>query len=106
MTRLALVTLLALAACGNGKRIAAIEALTGDPTAGKTVYDGTCPTCHGASGEGGSGPALAGTALGEDEIADQIISGGDTMAPYGDTFSQSAANTEPAVSMSPEFTPS
>lgn len=30
------------------------------PTVGKTVYEGNCAGCHGAEGQGGAGPALAG----------------------------------------------
>ena len=30
------------------------------PTVGKTVYEGACAGCHGAAGQGGVGPALAG----------------------------------------------
>jgi cytochrome c oxidase subunit 2 len=30
---------------------------------GKEVYDGKCAACHGANGEGGVGPAIAGSAF-------------------------------------------
>lgn len=40
------------------ERIDAILGLTGDSAAGKVVHDSNCVACHGATGGGGSGPAL------------------------------------------------
>lgn len=39
------------------------------------LEDNTCLSCHGANLEGGSGPALVGTALSEDEIMDIAVNG-------------------------------
>jgi mono/diheme cytochrome c family protein len=45
---------LLLAACGVDKsKPGAAVNLTGDATAGKTVYDANCAKCHGAAGVGG-----------------------------------------------------
>ena len=69
-----------LAACAGGAkddRITTILALTGDTTAGETVYSTNCTGCHGADATGGSGPSLvAAFAEGEDEeMLDYIING-------------------------------
>ncbi len=36
------------------------SAFAGDAAAGKAIYGSTCVGCHGANGEGGVGPKLAG----------------------------------------------
>ncbi|HVA29184.1 MAG TPA: c-type cytochrome, partial [Candidatus Baltobacteraceae bacterium] len=38
----------------------AVATVTGDATRGKTLYAQNCAACHGASGQGGVGPALQG----------------------------------------------
>ena len=88
----------ALVACGGGEdRTEAILALDGDPVNGAVVYEGTCQSCHAASGLGeddpetpGSGENLSESAaeVGEDgEIIDLIIAGEGAMTPLGDVLS-------------------
>lgn len=64
MRALALLSLLGLAACTpedpNSRRVPLVVALTGDVEAGRAVFASTCSTCHGANGEGASGPSLLG----------------------------------------------
>ena len=51
------LTALALPACSGGDDdddVAAILALDGTPTAGKTVYDANCASCHKPDGSGDS----------------------------------------------------
>lgn len=57
MHRRFLVSLVALtlglfAGCGPMSRTEKIAALTGTATAGKTVYEANCSSCHGSSGKG------------------------------------------------------
>ena len=49
-----------LAGCGEEEedRVASVLALEGDAAAGETLYGTECAGCHGASGEGGVGPAM------------------------------------------------
>ena len=60
------VLTLSLAACGDkgdtgADRASDILALSGDATAGETLYTGNCSGCHGADGTGSeSFPALTG----------------------------------------------
>jgi mono/diheme cytochrome c family protein len=54
---------------------------TGDVYRGETVYQGSCASCHGDRGEGGTGPALAGSGLAVSQITAQIRSGGGAMPP-------------------------
>jgi mono/diheme cytochrome c family protein len=51
----------------------------GDAARGEQVFAAECAGCHGAAGEGGSGPALAGSGLEADEIATRIREGGGIM---------------------------
>ncbi|MEJ2288098.1 MAG: c-type cytochrome [Deinococcales bacterium] len=47
----------------NGNTTAATPALPGAPAAsGSQLFEANCAVCHGAAGQGGSGPALAGNA--------------------------------------------
>jgi cytochrome c550 len=48
---------------------------------GAVLYEGECSSCHGTSGEGGIGPALADSGLDEVEIAAAIERGGGGMPP-------------------------
>jgi len=92
---LALIGMIALAGCGDGKdgdtgevdRVTAVLALTGDTTNGKTLYDSVCTVCHGANGEGGTGNVVAPVADDEVFVA-TVIEGrvAEGMAAYGDDY--------------------
>jgi len=47
----------------------------GDAAAGQAVYARACASCHGAGGEGGVGPALAGSGIGAEAVAVVVASG-------------------------------
>jgi len=49
---------------------------------GAAIYKSKCAGCHGAQGEGKSGPKLASTSRSEDEIVKALISGGLSKAPH------------------------
>ena len=68
-----ILTFSGLIACGDDKG--------GDPVNGEAVYNSSCASCHGAGGVGvdNLGPALAGTTLSDDQIADVIENGMGTM---------------------------
>lgn len=57
--------------------------LTGDATAGATVYADTCGACHGADGMGGIGPSLVEHAPmhSDGELVTVIVNGSGTMEP-------------------------
>ena len=63
---------------------ASLEALT---TMGEPLYQQYCAVCHGANGEGGGGPAIAGTAFmaGRSAVIFQILFGAmdHGMPPFG-----------------------
>lgn len=62
------------------------EAPEGDAAAGEfdpEVAKGKCISCHGGDLEGGVGPALAGTSLSKEEIAEIIKNGKGSMMPAG-----------------------
>jgi mono/diheme cytochrome c family protein len=42
---------------------------------GAAIYKAKCAGCHGAAGEGKVGPALKGTSLSTDQIADALLKG-------------------------------
>ena len=51
---------------------------------GAAIYKAKCAMCHGAAGEGKSGPALKGTSLSADQIADALLKGAPgKKAPHG-----------------------
>lgn len=84
--RLALLALpLLLVACGrSGRKDDTAGELVGDAAAGAEVYAANCTGCHGASGEGGSGPAMADEVpeKSDEELADIIANGGGGMPPF------------------------
>jgi mono/diheme cytochrome c family protein len=49
---------------------------------GASIYKSKCAGCHGAQGEGKSGPKLAGTPLSEDDIVKVLTAGGLSKAPH------------------------
>lgn len=78
------VALLATA-CGGGDGTAA------RPTTGRGIYAAYCLTCHGADGQGGVGPQLAGVVAGkypniDDQIA-LVTNGRASMPAFGGTLS-------------------
>ena len=42
---------------------------------GAAIYKAKCAMCHGANGEGKSGPKLAGTSLSADQISTELTKG-------------------------------
>jgi ubiquinol-cytochrome c reductase cytochrome c subunit len=54
---------------------------------GSSVFAANCATCHGASGEGGVGPPLAGRSIGRSEIAAIVGSGRGVMPSFSATLS-------------------
>ncbi len=61
-----------LSGCGGGNGGDAVPASQDDQVAaGQSVYAASCAKCHGAEGEGGTGPL--------------VIGGGKRIATYGDT---------------------
>ena len=55
------------------------EVVLGDQYRGQIVYSQSCAGCHGATGEGGVGPRLAGNPISLAAARAQIVSGGGTM---------------------------
>jgi mono/diheme cytochrome c family protein len=51
-----------------------------------SIYKSKCAACHGAQGEGKSGPKLAGTSLSEGDIAKVLTAGGLSKAPHIKSF--------------------
>jgi len=79
LSPLFLALLLPLVACGSS--------LTGDATAGATVYADNCASCHGADATGGSGPNLVGE-VETDEATDIIMNGKEAMPAFADILSE------------------
>ena len=48
---------------------------------GAAIFKAKCATCHGPAGEGKIGPALKGTTLTADQIADMLTKGNDARKP-------------------------
>lgn len=59
-----------------------------------SIYKSKCAGCHGAQGEGKSGPKLAGTSRSEDDIVKALTTGGLSKAPHTKPFK--GANAENA----------
>jgi mono/diheme cytochrome c family protein len=53
VTLIVFLSAMILAACGAKTGTGEAVNLTGDPVAGKQVYDGYCASCHGPEGAGG-----------------------------------------------------
>jgi len=65
---------------------------------GAATYKTKCAGCHGAEGQGKVGPALKGTSLTEDQIADLLTKGNDTKkAPHKKGLSSLSAEDAKAV---------
>tara|TARA_B100001964_G_C14086501_1_gene532792 strand:+ start:318 stop:698 length:381 start_codon:yes stop_codon:yes gene_type:complete len=99
---IALSVLLVIPACGSesdgdsdtgtdtgGVSVADIAALTGDATAGETVYTNSCAFCHTATGaENGSTPALTDrvSALSRDAMIENVLTGQGSMPGFASTL--------------------
>jgi mono/diheme cytochrome c family protein len=55
------------------------DVVLGDAYRGQIVYSQSCASCHGATGEGGIGPALQGNPISIEATKAQIDSGSGTM---------------------------
>jgi mono/diheme cytochrome c family protein len=65
---------------------------------GAATYKTKCAGCHGAEGQGKVGPALKGTSLTEDQIADLLTKGNDAKkAPHKKGLSSLTADDAKAV---------
>ncbi len=65
---------------------------------GAATYKTKCAGCHGAEGQGKVGPALKGTSLTEDQIADLLTKGSDAKkAPHKKGLSSLTADDAKAV---------
>ena len=88
-------SLLALSACSSGSaRTSSIQSLTGNATAGATLYASNCSGCHGTDGRSGStrrdvvSPTKNSTA----GAIDQIVNGGDGMPSFSSLTDQNIAD--------------
>lgn len=80
---------------GTVDRIAGILEMSGDATAGATVYTNTCSACHGADGAGsGTYPALPDyiLALDDSTLLDVILNGTEAGMTPVDLTDQEAAD--------------
>lgn len=65
---------------------------------GAAIYKAKCAGCHGAAGEGKMGPALEGTSLSADQIADALLKGAaGKKAPHGKAMAGLTADQAAAV---------
>jgi mono/diheme cytochrome c family protein len=65
---------------------------------GAAIFKAKCAMCHGAGGEGKSGPALKGTSLSADQIADALLKGAPgKKAPHGKPMAGVTADQAAAV---------
>ena len=84
------ITCLAVVAMMSGMALAAED--------GAAIFKAKCAMCHGASGEGKSGPALKGTSLSADQIADVLTKGAPgKKAPHGKALAGITADQASAV---------
>ena len=97
--RLGVVAVLFLAACGDQSRVDDILALSGDATAGESVFSANCAACHGADGTGGSGPDLTSEGESDAELAEYVLFGEEEMPGFdGDLDDQEIADVVAYVS--------
>jgi mono/diheme cytochrome c family protein len=67
---------------------------------GAAIYKAKCAGCHGAAGEGKMGPALKGTSLSADQIADALLKGAPgKKAPHGKAMAGLTADQASAVAV-------
>ena len=65
---------------------------------GAAIYKAKCAGCHGAAGQGKMGPALKGTSLSADQIADALLKGAPgKKAPHGKAMAGLTADQASAV---------
>jgi mono/diheme cytochrome c family protein len=65
---------------------------------GAATYKTKCASCHGPEGQGKVGPALKGTSLTDDQIADLLTKGSDAKkAPHKKAMSSLSADDAKAV---------
>jgi mono/diheme cytochrome c family protein len=65
---------------------------------GAAIYKAKCAGCHGAAGEGKIGPALKGTSLSADQIADALLKGAPgKKAPHSKAMAGLTADQASAV---------
>ncbi|HEY4899499.1 MAG TPA: cytochrome c [Terriglobales bacterium] len=65
---------------------------------GAAIFKAKCAMCHGAAGEGKSGPALKGTSLTAAQIADVLTNGAPgKKAPHGKALAGFTADQATAV---------
>jgi mono/diheme cytochrome c family protein len=78
--------------------MAASVALPAFAQDGAATYKTKCAGCHGPEGQGKVGPALKGTALTDDQIADLLTKGNDAKkAPHKKAISTLSADDAKAV---------
>lgn len=80
----------------DAERFSAIVDLQGDATAGESLYTSDCAGCHGAAGEGGSAPAIAGEE--PDESIEASLEGPDDMPKFDHWTDQELADVAQFVS--------
>lgn len=94
-----LILVLVISACGGSDDDSSSDdpdesektAQSGDATNGEDIYDNNCMSCHGADGEGDSGPDLQ--QEGDyDAVVDQVKKGGGGMPAFEDDLSESEIN--------------
>lgn len=61
------------------------------------IYKSKCAGCHGAQGQGKSGPKLAGTSLSEDDIVNVLLKGEQPKAPHTKKFAGATSANAKAV---------
>lgn len=78
--------------------LAASIALPAFAQDGAATFKGKCAGCHGADGQGKIGPALKGTSVSQDQIADLLTKGDDgKKVPHKKAMSSLSADDAKAV---------